>query len=97
MMLMIRLARRGKKNKSFYRIIVTEKARDNFGLATEIVGHYNPVSKTKDLQLKNDRIAYWLSKGAQPTETVRNLLIDQKLIAGEKKKAPKRAPKKEKK
>ncbi len=83
-MLMIRLARRGKKNQAFFRVIVSEKARDTFGDATEIVGYYNPTSKTKDIKLDAERIKHWMSKGAQASPTVYNLLIDQKIIEGEK-------------
>lgn len=81
---MIRLARRGKKNKAFFRVVVSEKARDMFGNATEIVGFYNPTSTMKDIKLDADRITYWISKGAQLSPTVRNLLIDQGVIGGVK-------------
>lgn len=94
-MLMIRLARRGKKNKPFYRVVVSEKARDLFGKALEIVGHYNPTSPHKERVLDTERIRYWLSKGAKASPTVHNLLIDAKVIEG--KKIQKAAKKKEKK
>lgn len=81
---MIRLARRGKKNSPFFRILVSEKAKDLFGDALETVGHYNPVSKNKDIQLNAERIQYWLSKGAQASPAVHNLLIDHKVITGAK-------------
>ncbi len=83
-MLMIRLARRGKKNSPFFRVVVSEKGRDTFGKSLEIVGYYNPVSKVKDLRFEKDRILHWISKGAQASPTVRNLLIDEKIIEGEK-------------
>lgn len=92
---MIRLARRGKKNKPFYRVVVSEKARDLFGKALEIVGHYDPTSPQKDRVLNAERIRYWLSKGAQSSPTVHNLLIDTKVIEG--KKIQKTKKKKEKK
>lgn len=81
---MIRLARRGKKNKPFYRVVVSEKARDLFGRALDIVGHYNPTSPQKDCVLDGERIRYWLSKGAQASPTMHNLLIKEKIIEGEK-------------
>lgn len=96
-MLMIRLARRGKKNKPFYRIVVSEKARDLFGTALETLGHYNPSSKEKDVELNKERILYWMSKGAQASPTVANLLIANKIIEGKKiikKTAKKKAEKK---
>lgn len=83
-MLMIRLARRGKKNQPFFRITVSEKTRDTFGKATEIIGYYNPISKIKELKVSAERVAYWISKGAQLSPTVRNLFISNKIIEGEK-------------
>jgi len=81
-MLAIKLAKVGKTNKKMFRIIISEKHRDTFGNALEILGSYNPHSK--EFQAKADRIKYWLSQGAQMTPTVNNLLIDQKVIEGKK-------------
>lgn len=94
-MLMIRLARRGKKNKPFYRVVVSEKARDLYGKSLEIVGHYNPTTPKKECVLDGERIRYWLSKGAQASPSVHNLLLEQKIIEG--KKIGKTVKKKEKK
>lgn len=79
---MIKLRRVGKKKQPTFRLIVTEKGRDPWGDNLEIVGWKNP--RTKETVLEVERIKYWLSKGAQPTDTIRNLLIDQKIITGEK-------------
>lgn len=81
-MLTIRLSRIGKKNKPLYRLIICEKSRDPWGKSLEILGSYNPHSK--DLQAKGDRIKYWLSKGAEMSPTVNNLLLDKKIIEGKK-------------
>ena len=81
-MLAIKLSKVGKTNKKVFRLIISEKGRDPFGRALEILGSYNPYSK--EFQAKADRIKYWLSKGAQMTPTVNNLLIDQKVIEGKK-------------
>ena len=81
---MIRLARRGKKNKPFYRVVISEKARDLFGTALETLGHYNPSDKEKGIELNKDRILYWLSKGAQASPTVANLLIKHNIVEGKK-------------
>lgn len=83
-MLMIRLARRGKKNQAFFRILVSEKGRDMFGTALEEVGYYNPVSKNKDIKLNAERIQYWISKGAQCSPTVHNLLVKEKVLSAAK-------------
>lgn len=94
---MIRLARRGKKNKAIYRLVVSEKARDTFGKALEIVGHYNPTTAQKEAFLNAERIQYWISKGAQTSPTVHNLLVEKQVITGEKIARKKEMTKKEKK
>lgn len=81
----IRFQRTGKKKAPHYRVIVTEKTRDPWGKHTELLGHYNP--RTKEVVLKEDRVTYWISVGAQPTDSVRNLLIKSGLIKGDKAKA----------
>ena len=73
-MLMIRLARFGAKKKPFYRIVVIEKERARNGRAVEIVGTYNPRTSPASIDLKRDRIEYWVSKGAQCSDRVRKLL-----------------------
>ena len=81
-MLMIRLARIGKKKQPIYRVVVSEKARDMYGRALEIIGHYNPSEKT--LEIKADRVKHWISKGAQTSETIHNLLVKNNIIEGKK-------------
>ncbi|MGH9632779.1 MAG: 30S ribosomal protein S16 [Bryobacteraceae bacterium] len=73
-MLMIRLARFGAKKKPTYRVVVIEKDRARNSRSVEVVGHYNPVSKPKQLLLKHERIEHWIKQGAQPSETVAKLL-----------------------
>lgn len=68
-----------------YRLIVSEKARDPYGNALEILGSYNPF--TKELSAKNERINYWLSQGAGLSATVNNLLVAKSVIKREKVKA----------
>lgn len=77
-MLMIRLSRIGKKKHPFYRVVVTEKTRPRNGRFVEIVGTYDPAKKPAGIQLKEDRIQYWLGKGAQPSETVQSFLRNRK-------------------
>lgn len=84
-MLTIRLSRIGKKNKPMYRIIISEKARDPYGRALEILGSYNPYSKK--LQSEDERIKYWISKGAGMSPTANNLLVKHNIIKGKKVKA----------
>ena len=79
-MLKIKLARIGKKKSPTYRLIISEVGRDPYGRILENLGNYNP--RTKDLQVKAERINYWLSQGAQMTITVNNLLVGHKIITG---------------
>jgi small subunit ribosomal protein S16 len=73
-MLMIRLARFGAKKKPSYRVVVIDKDKARNSSALEVVGYYNPVTKPATVNLKHDRVAHWLSVGAQPSDTVARLL-----------------------
>ncbi|HYL39458.1 MAG TPA: 30S ribosomal protein S16 [Bryobacteraceae bacterium] len=73
-MLMIRLARFGAKKKPTYRVVVIDKERARNSRSVEVVGTYNPVSQPPSVNLKHERIQYWLKNGAQPSETVSRLL-----------------------
>ena len=86
-MLSIRLSRIGKKKMPTYRLIVTEKTRDPWGKYLEILGTLDPLAKPKKIEFDVERIKYWMSQGAQPTPTVRNLLIDMHVLEGDKAKA----------
>ncbi|MBD3281480.1 30S ribosomal protein S16 [Candidatus Uhrbacteria bacterium] len=86
-MLHIRLTRIGKKKQPEYRLMVCEKARDPWGKALEILGHYNPRTNPATVNLKEDRIKHWIDSGAQCSETVWNLLVAQGVVKGEKRKS----------
>jgi len=73
-MLMIRMARFGAKKKPSYRVVVIDKERARDSRAIEVVGLYNPVSQPPVVNLKHDRIQYWMKSGAQPSDTVSRLL-----------------------
>ena len=83
-MLTIRLSRVGKKKQPLYRLIVSEKTKDPWGTYLENLGTYNTLTKPATVNFKADRITHWLSKGAQASDTVWNLLVDQKLVKGDK-------------
>lgn len=83
-MLSIRLSRVGKKKAPVYRIVVMPKHRDPWANSVEILGHYNPRKQPRELVVNADRAKYWLEQGAQPTDTVWNLFVDEKLVEGEK-------------
>lgn len=73
-MLMIRLARFGARKQPYYRIVVIEKDRARNGRSIEIVGTYNPRTNPATVDVKRDRIDYWISKGAQFSERVQKLV-----------------------
>ncbi len=73
-MLRIRLSRRGKKGDPHYRVVVAEKKNARDGRFVEIVGYYNPALKPVRLKLDLNRIDHWVEQGAQPSNTVRDLI-----------------------
>ncbi len=86
-MLNIRLARRGKKKQPIFRLLVCEKTKDPWGKYLENLGNYNP--RSKELVLQADRLKYWLEKGAQPSDTVWNMLVEKGVVEGKKRKVSK--------
>lgn len=85
-MVSMRLIRMGRTKAPTYRLVVQDKRRAPGARFLEILGHYNPRSKEKALVFKQDRVEYWLSVGAQPSDTVHNLLIREGVIKSDKKK-----------
>lgn len=84
-MLTIRLSRTGKHKAPQYRVVLQEKGRDPWARANEILGWYNPTTNPSTYELKEERIKEWLSKGAQPSNTVHNLLVTAGVIKADKK------------
>lgn len=72
MAVVIRLARHGKKNSPFYRVVATNKRAPRDGSFLEVLGTFNP--KNKQIQVDKERIQHWLSKGAVASQTVEKLL-----------------------
>ena len=101
----IRLRREGALNRPYFKVVVADKRSPRDGKFIEIVGTYDPKKRGMNSTLKLDRIDYWISKGAQPSDTVRSLIkknkdpeaAAKKAAAVEAKKAakPKPAPKTE--
>jgi len=81
-MLVIRLQKVGKIHTATYRVVVTQKTAAAKRKYLELLGNIN--RKTKAVSLNKDRILYWISKGAQPSDTIHNLLISQGIISGKK-------------
>jgi len=70
----IRLARYGAKKNPYYRLVVADHRYARNGRFLEIVGHYDPKQGTDQADVKVDRVRYWLEKGAQPTDTARQII-----------------------
>lgn len=70
----IRLQRHGRKNYAFYSIVIADVRAPRDGKFTEKIGTYNPNTNPATVDLKFDRALYWVEVGAQPTDTVRNIL-----------------------
>ncbi|HEY8536452.1 MAG TPA: 30S ribosomal protein S16 [Vicinamibacterales bacterium] len=73
-MLTIRLRRVGAKKRPYFRVVVAESRSQRDGKFVEVLGHYYPRTKPAQVELDRERVAYWLSRGAQPSETVRSLI-----------------------
>ncbi len=80
-MVKIRLKRMGRRNRAFFRICAFDAREERDGRSIEQLGTYDPMEKeeSKKVVLKRDRIEYWLSVGAQPTETVASILKKNKI------------------
>jgi small subunit ribosomal protein S16 len=72
--LMIRLARVGARKQPYYRVVVIEKDRARNGRSVEVVGQYNPRTTPATVNIKRDRLDYWVGKGAQMSDRVRILV-----------------------
>jgi small subunit ribosomal protein S16 len=75
----IRLARVGSKKNPIYRVVVADSRSPRDGRFIEIVGRYNPQTQPSTIDLDAEKIRDWISKGAQPTDSVRRLMKSQGL------------------
>jgi small subunit ribosomal protein S16 len=94
-MLTIRLARVGKTKQAQYRMVVADHRRAVTGRFIDVVGNVNPLTDPATVTLKKDEISQWLDKGAQPSETVRTILVREDILKAPKNQAqrPSKAPK----
>jgi small subunit ribosomal protein S16 len=74
----IRLRREGSLNRPYYKVVVADSRSPRDGKFIEIVGTYDPKKTGLNSTLKLDRIEHWMSKGAQPSDTVRSLIKKNK-------------------
>jgi len=93
----LRLKRMGAKQKPFYRIVAADSRSPRDGRFIEIVGTYNPLLKTDKVNLDEEKVIYWLQKGAEPTDTVKSILSTSGLWAKFKNSKVKKAKPKVKK
>jgi small subunit ribosomal protein S16 len=77
-MLAIRMRRTGSKKRPYFRVVVADSRKPRDSSFVEILGHYNPRTKPATVHIDRERVAYWLSKGARTSDTVRTLLARQR-------------------
>lgn len=73
-MVRLRLTRMGRKKRPFYRIVAADSRSPRDGRNIEVLGFYNPMTASKDLKLDLERVDYWLSVGASPSDKVASLI-----------------------
>jgi small subunit ribosomal protein S16 len=85
----IRLRREGAKNRPYYKVVVADRRSPRDGKFIEIIGAYDPKKPGHNSTLNIDRVEYWISKGAQPSDTVRSLIKKTKKSTGAAEPPPK--------
>ena len=73
-MLAIRLRRLGAKKRPFFRVVVIDSHAAREGRALEVLGHYSPTTVPETFRMNHQRLEHWLTRGAQPSDTLRTLL-----------------------
>ncbi len=79
-MVRLRLRRMGAKKAPFYRVVAADATSPRDGRFIEVLGHYNPTKDPQVIELKEDRVRYWLDVGAQPSDTVLSLFRQKGLL-----------------
>jgi small subunit ribosomal protein S16 len=77
----IRLTRKGTRKKPFYRIVAADIESPRDGRFLEVLGTYNPMIDPAAIELKSERIQYWIEQGAKPSTTVQSILKKQGVAA----------------
>ena len=73
----MRLTRMGDKKSPFYRIVIADSRTGRDGKYIDKIGHYNPIANPTEIVIDEAKAKDWLSKGVQPTDTVKNILVNQ--------------------
>jgi small subunit ribosomal protein S16 len=76
----LRLKRMGAKKRPFYRIVAADSRSPRDGRFIEVIGTYNPLTDSKEIKIDEEKALKWLRNGAKPTDTVRNLLSEAKIL-----------------
>ena len=79
-MVKIRLTRMGDKKSPFYRIIVADERSPRDGRFIDVIGTYNPLTSPAEIKIDAEKAKKWLANGAQPTDTVKSLFVQQEII-----------------
>ena len=79
-MVKLRLTRMGSTKAPFYRIVAMDSRKARDGKYIDQIGYYNPVSEPKQIVIDTDKAKQWLANGAQPTDTVMGLLVQQGIV-----------------
>lgn len=90
-MVKLRLTRLGDKKAPFYRVVAADERYPRDGRFLEVIGTYNPLTNPSEIKIDTDKAQKWLSNGAQPTDTVRDLLVKVGVL--EAKQRPAKTPK----
>ncbi len=80
-MVKIRLRRIGRTHRPVYRVVVADSRAPRNGTFIEVIGHYDPQTEPSTVRIDREKALLWLSRGAQPTETVANLLTKAGITA----------------
>lgn len=76
----LRLKRMGAKQRAYYRIIVADSRSPRDGKFIEVIGTYDPIKVPAEITINEEKVIKWLNNGAQPTDTVRNILSDHGIM-----------------
>ena len=79
-MVKMRLTRMGQKKAPFYRVVVADERSPRDGKFIEEIGYYNPLTDPVEIKINAEKANKWLANGAQPTQTVRSLLVKSEII-----------------
>jgi small subunit ribosomal protein S16 len=91
-MLAIRMRRVGSKKRPFFRVVVADSTAARDGSFVEVLGHYYPRATPARVEVDRERVNYWISKGARPSDTVRTLIVGHLTRALDEQQAPAPAP-----